>query len=196
MASATSIRIVCKGLSAHCGNRERGNDAMMTMCEILVRTKEAEALAEGDGSILFFGKLCAGTGHNIVASEAVMEGTLRTYCPATREKILAKLETIAAETAEKYGTSAAVAYSAYAPAVINPEEMTVQVQKLLPNVVTDMEPTRIAEDFSRYQEKVPGVLLWLGVGDTPSLHNSKFLVPKEILPLGVDVWVRLAEHKW
>ena len=89
-----------------------------------------------------------------------------------------------------------MAYSAYAPAVINPEEMTVQVQKLLPNVVTDMEPTRIAEDFSRYQEKIPGVLLWLGVGDTPSLHNSKFLVPKEILPLGVDAWVRLAEHKW
>lgn len=196
MASATNIRICCEGLSAHCGNRERGKDAMMTIAEILVRTKEAEALANGDGSILFFGKLCAGTGHNIVASNAVMEGTLRTYYPSTREKMLAKLESIVAETAEKYGTTAQVAYSAYAPSVINPEALTRQVQKLLPNAVNQMEPTRIAEDFSLYQEKVPGVLLWLGVGDTPSLHNSKFLVPKEILPLGVDAWVRLAEYKW
>lgn len=196
MASATNIQIRCHGLGAHCGNRERGKDAMMTMAEILVRSKEAEALANGDGSILFFGKLRAGTGHNIVAAEAEMDGTLRTYYPETREKVLAKLEQIAAETAAAYGTVVEITYSAYAPAVINPESLTLQVQKLLPNVVTEMEPTRIAEDFSQYQEVCPGVLLWLGVGDTPSLHNGKFLVPKEVLPLGVDAWVRLAEHKW
>ena len=196
MASVTNIRIVCKGISAHCGNREQGKDAMITMAQILTRTPEVELLAEDDGSILFFGKLHAGTGHNIVASNAVMEGTLRTYDPAVREKMLAKLESITAETAAAYGTEAEVTYSAYAPSVINPEGLTQQVQKILPNVVTQMESTRIAEDFSRYQEKVPGVLLWLGVGDTPSLHNSKFLVPEEILPIGTDVWMRLAEHTW
>ena len=196
MASATNICITCEGLSAHCGNRERGKDAMMTMAEILVRAKEVEAMALNDGSILFFGKLRAGTGHNIVASSSVMEGTLRTYYPHTREKMLAKLESIVAETGEKYGTAVEVTYSAYAPSVINPENLALQVQKVLPNAVTEMEPTRIAEDFSLYQEKVPGVLLWLGVGDTPSLHNSKFLVPKEVLPLGVDAWVHLAEYSW
>ena len=196
MASTTTIQICSRGLSAHCGNRERGKDALMTMAEILVRSREAEALADGDGSLLFFGKLRAGTSHNIVAAEAVMDGTLRTYYPKTREKVLAKLEEIAAQTAAAYGTEVEVIYRTYAPAVINHEALTRQVQQLLPNVVTEMEPTRIAEDFSRYQEIVPGVLLWLGVGDTPSLHNSKFLVPKEILPLGVDAWVRIAEHKW
>ena len=168
----------------------------MTMAEILVRSKEAESLADGDGSILFFGKLQAGTSHNIVAPEAVMDGTLRTYYPKTREKMLEKLEEIVAQTAAKYGTEAEVVHRTYAPAVINHETLTKQVQKLLPNVLTDMEPTRIAEDFSRYQEVAPGTLLWLGVGDTPSLHNSKFLIPKEILPLGVDAWVRLAEFPW
>jgi len=196
MASSTTIRIRVHGLGAHCGNRERGRDALMTIAQILARTHEAEALTNGDGSVLFFGKLQGGTGHNIVAAEAGMDGTLRTFYPETREKVLAKLEVIAAECAKANGTEAEVLYSAYSPAVINPEEMTLQVQKLLPNVVTEMEPTRIAEDFSRYQNVCPGVLLWLGVGDTPSLHNGKFLVPKEILPLGVDTWVRLANHTW
>ena len=196
MASATNIQIRCQGLGAHCGNRERGNDAMMTMAEILVRSKEVEALAEGDGSILFFGKLRAGTGHNIVAAEAEMDGTLRTFNPKNRELMLEKLETIADETAAKYGTEVSVTYSAYAPAVINPEEMTRQVQKLLPNVVTEIVPTRIGEDFSRFQEAVPGVLLWLGVGDTPSLHNGKYLTPQEVLPVGVDTWIRLAKFQW
>lgn len=196
MVSTTTIEIRVKGLGAHCGNREKGNDALMTMAQILVRSKEAEALAEGDGSILFFGMLHSGTSHNIVASDAFMKGTLRTYYPETREKVLAKLEEIAAKTAAEYKTQTEVNYSSFAPAVINPEELTQKVQQLLPNVVTEMAPTRIAEDFSRYQEKAPGVLMWLGVGDTPSLHNGKFLVPKEVLPVGVDSWIRLAMHKW
>ena len=196
MASTTTLQIRSRGLSAHCGNRERGKDALMTMAQILVRSKEAEALSDGDGSILVFGNLHAGTSHNIVASDAVMDGTLRTYYPETREKVLAKLEEIVAQSAAQYGTEAEVIYRTYAPAVINHEGLAKQVQKLLPNVITEMEPTRIAEDFSRYQEVAPGVLLWLGVGDTPSLHNSKFLVPKEVMPLGVDAWIRLAEHTW
>ena len=125
-----------------------------------------------------------------------MKGALRTYYPKTREKVLARLEEIAAQTASDYGTEAEVSYSSFAPAVINPEELAKQVQDLLPNAVTEIEPTCIAEDFSRYQEVAPGVLMWLGVGDAPSLHNGKFLVPKEVLPMGVDAWVRLAEHKW
>ena len=196
MASTTTIQIRCRGLGAHCGNRERGNDALMTMAQILVRSKEAESLSNGDGSILFFGMLQGGTSHNIVASDTFMKGTLRTYYPETRKKVLAKLEQIVAETAAEFQTEAEVIYSSEAPAVINPEGLTKQVQQLLPNVLTEMEPTRISEDFSRYQEKVPGVLLWLGVGDTASLHNGKYLTPKEVLPLGVDAWVRLAGHKW
>jgi amidohydrolase len=196
MASATNIQIRCRGLGAHCGNRERGKDAMMTMAEILVRSKEAEALADGDGSILFFGQLQSGTSHNIVASTAFMKGTLRTYYSKTREKVLAKLEEISMQTAKQNGTEVEVTYSNFAPAVINPEGLAKRVQALLPNAVTEIEPTRIAEDFSRYQEVAPGVLLWLGVGDTPSLHNGKFLVPKEILPIGVDAWVRLANNTW
>ena len=196
MASTTTIEIRVKGLGAHCGNREKGNDALMTAAQILARSKEAENLSNGDGSVLFFGMLHSGTSHNIVASDAFVKGTLRTYYPETREKVLAKLNEIVAETAAEYKTEADVTYSSFAPAVINPEELTKQVQNLLPNVVTEMEPTRIAEDFSRYQEKAPGVLMWLGVGDTPSLHNGKFLVPKEVMPIGVDSWIRLAMYKW
>ena len=196
MASTTTIQIRCRGLGAHCGKRELGNDALMTMAQILVRSKEAEALSNGDGSILFFGKLQAGTSHNIVASDAVMNGTLRTYYPQTRERVLAKLGEIADETAAEYKTEVEVTYSSFAPAVINPEELTKRVQALLPNVVTEIEPTRIAEDFSRYQEVASGVLMWLGVGDTPSLHNGKFLPPLDVLPVGVATWLKLAEHKW
>lgn len=196
MASSTTIRIICRGVGAHCGKREQGRDALMTMARLLARTPEAEALSEGDGTVLFFGSLHSGTAHNVVSSEAVMDGTLRTYYPETRKKILAKLESLAAACAEACGTEIEVIYRAYAPAVINDESLAVQAQSLLPDAITQMEPTRISEDFSVYQQKCPGVLMWLGVGDTASLHNGNFLVPKEVLAVGVNGWVRLANHKW
>ena len=149
MVSTTTIEIRVKGLGAHCGNREKGNDALMTAAQILARSKEAEDLSNGDGSVLFFGMLHSGTSHNIVASDAFMKGTLRTYYPETRERVLAKLEEIVAQTAAEYKTEAEVTYSCFAPAVINPEELTQQLQMLLPDVVTEIEPTRVAEDFSR-----------------------------------------------
>lgn len=196
MASSTTIRILCHGTGAHCGKREQGADALLTAAEIVTRFPEAEVLAGGDGSVLFCGKLQAGTAHNVVASEAELHGTLRTYSTENRAAVLEKLEDIATQCAQKNGTSAEVICSAYAPAVINPEPLAAQVQKLLPNVLKDMQPTLIAEDFARYQQVAPGVLLWLGVGDTPSLHNGKFLVPEDVLPVGVDAWVRLSQYPW
>ena len=196
MASSTTMRITCRGVGAHCGKREQGKDAMMTMARLLVRTPEAESLSGGDGTVLFFGSFHSGTAHNIVASEAVIDGTLRTYYPETRQKILAKLESLADACAKEYGTEVDVVYRAYAPAVINDDALATQVQELLPDVISEMEPTRISEDFSLYQQECPGVLMWLGVGNTPSLHNGRFLVPNEVMPVGVDAWLRLAKHTW
>ena len=196
MASSTTIQIRCRGRSAHCGSRERGADTLLTAAQIAVRYPEAEALAGGDGSLLFFGKLQAGTAHNIVASDAQMNGTLRTFSDESRQKILSELERIAVQAATDHGTEAEVVYSAYSPAVNNAPELATQVQKLLPEAIADWKPALQAEDFARYQQVCPGMLLWLGVGDTPPLHNSKFLVPEDVLPVGMEAWLKLAQHKW
>lgn len=196
MASSTTIQIQCHGRSAHCGSRERGADALQTAAQIATRFPEAEALAGGDGSVLFCGRLYAGTAHNIVAAEAELKGTLRTFSPESRQQILSKLESIAQQAAADYGTIAEVTYSAYSPAVNNAPALAKQVQKLLPQAIVDWKMALQAEDFARYQQVCPGMLLWLGVGDTPPLHNSKFLVPEEVLPVGRDTWMKLAQHKW
>ena len=125
-----------------------------------------------------------------------MVGTLRSYSEESREKVISKLEEIAREAAAEYGTEAKVSAFAYNPAVINPEELAQKVQNLLPDAITQYDASLAAEDFARYQKKVPGMFLWLGVGDTEALHNGKFIVPEDVLPVGVDTWREIANHKW
>ena len=196
MASSTRIQVVCTGKNAHCSKRYEGADALLTAAKIATRFHEAEAMANGDGTVLFVGKLHSGNAHNIVSAEAEMVGTLRSYSEESRELVLKKLDEIVQESAAEYGTEAKLNAFAYNPAVINHEELSGKVQKLLPGAILDYAPSLAAEDFSRYQHKVPGVFLWLGVGDTAALHNGKFVVPDEVLPIGVDTWMKIANHKW
>ena len=196
MASSTRIQINCIGKNAHCSKRYEGADALLTAARIATRFHEAEAMAGNDGTVLFCGKLHSGNAHNIVSAEAEMVGTLRSYSEQSRERVLNKLEQIVQESAAEYGTEAKLSAFAYNPAVINHNELAEKVQKLLPEAIASFEPSLAAEDFSRYQHEVPGVFLWLGVGDTEALHNGKFIVPDEVLPVGVETWVKIANHKW
>lgn len=196
MASSTRIQVVCTGKNAHCSKRHEGADALLTAAKIATRFHEAEAMANGDGTVLFVGKLHSGNAHNIVSAEAEMVGTLRSYSEESRERVLKKLDEIVQESAAEYGTEAVLNAFAYNPAVINHEALAKKVQQLLPDAISEFAPSLAAEDFSRYQHEVPGVFLWLGVGDTEALHNGKFIVPDEVLPVGVETWLKLANHKW
>ena len=196
MASSTRIQVNCIGKNAHCSKRHEGADALLTAAKIATRFHEAEAMAQNDGTVLFCGKLHSGAAHNIVSAEAEMLGTLRSYSEESRERVLNKLEQIVQESAAEYGSQAKLSAFAYNPAVINNEALARKVQQLLPEAISEYAPSLASEDFSRYQHQVPGVFLWLGVGDTAALHNGKFVVPDEVLPIGVDTWCRIAQHCW
>ena len=196
MASSTRIQVNCIGKNAHCSKRQEGADALLTAAKIATRFHEAEAMANGDGTVLFVGKLHSGAAHNIVSAEAEMVGTLRSYSEESRERVLNKLEEIVQESAAEYGSQAKLSAFAYNPAVINNDTLAKKVQQLLPEAISEYSPSLAAEDFARYQHQVPGVFLWLGVGDSAALHNGKFFVPQEVLPIGVEAWLKLANHKW
>ena len=56
--------------------------------------------------------------------------------------------------------------------------------------------TLAGEDFAYFGEYAPSCMIWLGIGDTPPLHNEKFFVPEEVLPIGVELWNKIATYDW
>lgn len=196
MASGDVYRIYCHGKSVHCAQRHTGKDALQAALQIANALPEIEALGKDDGTLLFCGNLQGGTTHNIVPNEASLWGTLRTYSSERRIQLKKILE----DTVEKIGNDLRIEtdlqWEGSCPVIENNDALLEKLQQLFPALDTKAEPTLAAEDFAYYQEHCPGVMLWLGIGDTSPLHSKSFVVPQEVLPIGVESWIKIACHSW
>ncbi len=195
MASSDVFRIEIGGESVHCAQRQHGADALRTAVSIAAALPAIEQTA-GDDTILFCGSIHSGSSHNVVPDEASLYGTLRTYSPLVRRDIKAQLERTVADTAAAYGTTATVRWDGGCPAVHNSSALIRRLRVLEPSLSDNAAPTMAAEDFACYLEHADGVMLWLGIGDTPPLHNESFYVPEDILPRGVALWETIASADW
>lgn len=51
-----------------------------------------------------------------------------------------------------------------------------------------------SEDFAFMLQERPGSYIMLGNGETPMVHNPKYIFDQEILPIGASLWVALCEE--
>lgn len=138
--------------------------------------------------------MTSGTVRNAVSGKTVLEGSLRTYREETYHFCKERLEAIGADIAAETGCGVEVYLNEGYPAVWNNEELYETVRAALgadaPAVLD--APVLAAEDFSFYQQAVPGVFFFLGVGQTPELHAPDFCFDDEqILPEGVEFLKKL-----
>ncbi len=193
MASGDLLRINCYGKSAHCSKREKGSDALMTAIEIASKFDEIEK-SVNDELILFCGSLHGGSSHNIVVNEAYIRGALRTFSEETRSNILNKIKHEIKKIGEKFNVQTELILESQSPVVINDETIVKQIFDIFPDAYCLDAPTYAAEDFSYYLQHCKGAELWLGLGESVPLHDNRFYVPEEILPYGVNAWIKIANN--
>ena len=193
MAKACEVDIEITGRSAHIGKASEGLDALDTGVQIYTRVRELEkALPEEIYRILNFGFFQSGTVRNAISPKTVLQGSMRSYQPEIHDYLQTGLERIVREACEKTGCTAKVHITQGTPAVMNPPELVDAVSRPLP-VALLKEPSLTAEDFSEYQQRVPGVFFFLGVGDGPALHSVNFDFDESVLEKGADFFEELAE---
>lgn len=194
MAKACEVDIEITGRSAHIGKAYEGLDALDAGAQIYTRARELEkALSADVYRILNFGFFQSGTVRNAISSKTVLQGSLRSYQPEIHDYLQTGLERIVREACEKTGCTAKVHITKGTPAVMNPPELVDRVCKLLP-VELLPEPSLTAEDFSEYQQRVPGVFFFLGLGEGPALHSVNFDFDEAVLEKGADFFEELAER--
>jgi amidohydrolase len=172
MAAADFFRVTVYGRGGHASTPQQGPDAIVIASEIVsgLQTLVSRVRAPFDPVVVSVGSFHGGTRHNILPSEVVLEGTVRTLNAGTRELMEATLKRKVRAIAAGHGARARVLYRRGYPALVNPEEPTRVVAEGLcvelgrANVTEVDHPLMGAEDFSRYLERVPGTFLRLGVG--------------------------------
>ncbi|MCD7859781.1 MAG: amidohydrolase [Firmicutes bacterium] len=193
MCRSCEVTLEVTGRSAHVAKAEEGLDALAAAAQWYTAAMQLAAqIPEEDFHLLKFGRFTAGTVRNALAGSARVEGTLRAVQEETFRQLRAQLDALTAEVAAGSGCALKLACSEGYPAVSNDAALLARVEKIAP-VARLAQPTRITEDFSWYQQSVPGVFFFLGCGPASALHSDDFDFDESVLAAGVRLWCLLAE---
>ncbi len=150
-------------------------------------------------SVVTVGSFHAGTTFNVIAEEADLCGTTRTFDKSVWASWSGRMEKIIRGVCDSMGAEYELRYSQGYPPTVNDEGMAEVVRKCAVQTVGEEqvivpERTMGGEDMSFFLERSKGCYFFLGVGKEggSSLHNPKFTFSEEVLPLGVETYCRVA----
>jgi hippurate hydrolase len=153
----------------------------------------------------------AGSADNVIPTEAIMRGTVRTFTLETLDLIEKRMGEIITHSASAMGATADFSFiRSYPPTINDANEAAfcAQVIKSIvgaENVDDHVTPTMGAEDFAYMLQAVPGCYVWIGNGSGTHrdaghglgpcmLHNGSYDFNDELLPLGATYWAKLAQE--
>ncbi len=186
MSHSCGVKAEFTGNSVHIASWQKGVDALMPCCAFCLRAEK-----ETPG-LLKFGKIHGGSAENILCGRVTVWGSLRSLEDAGISQAKSVLRKLCKEVAETYGCQGDVSFRMGYPGVANDSDLLQRVENIYP-VSGFSEPLFTAEDFSFYQQQVPGVYFLLGIGNTPPLHSNHFSFPTDVLPKGAAFFFHLAQ---
>ena len=207
MASADRFSIKITGKGAHGARPWASVDPVVTAAEIIVALQtivSRQVDLTQDAAVVTVGTMQAGVRYNVIPPDATLSGTIRAFSPKTQEQIWAAIKRLAGGMAAANGASAEVTIEPYVPVTYNDPTLTARMLPTLQRVagaphVVEIKAVTGAEDFACYQEKVPGVFVFLGgmaPGSDPATvadhHTAGFRVDESAFPLGVQTLATLA----
>lgn len=207
MAAADGLQINIVGEQTHGSSPWLGVDPIYVAAQVATAIQGIPArhldITKGP-AVITIGSIHGGVRGNIIPQEVEMQGTIRTFDVGVREELHAKLRSTVESIAEANGATATVTIEGYAPVTGNHPEL---LRKMMPTLswaagAENVNEGRLitgAEDFSFFQERIPGLFLMLGindpntpVSDRPSNHSPYFIADERALIVGVRTLVGFA----
>ena len=205
MASVERFVINVRGKQTHGSQPWSGVDPILISAKIIdglqtIISREAELTNEA--AVITVGKITSGTRFNIIPESSEMIGTVRTLDPKMREMIEKRMKDMVEGIAKAYGGEASIIFQNNTSITYNDEALTAQILPSLQTVAGEenviiMKATTGGEDFSFFQEKVPGVYFFLGgmtAGNSESFphHTPDFMIDESGLLLGVKAFTQIS----
>jgi amidohydrolase len=155
-------------------------------------------------AVLTVGSFHGGDAFNVIPDRVDLKGTIRTYDPQVREKVLQRARQVIDSVAAAYEASADFEVESVAPALVNDAKAVEAVCEAAETVlgsqaVTSGERTMGSEDAAYFTQEVPGCYFFLGSAnperglDAPH-HNPRFDFDEDALPTGVAVMTEAILH--
>lgn len=207
MAASQRFVINVKGKQAHGSTPWQSVDPIVTSAQIInglqtLISRESELTEEG--AVISVGSIHSGIRFNIIPESLEMIGTIRTLDKDMKELIRKRMQEMVPAIAQAYRAEATVTIQDGADITFNNEALT---EKMIPTLervagnenVYEINAITGAEDFSYFQNEVPGLFFFLGgtpldmkESEAPSHHTPSFIVDDASMKLGVKALSNLA----
>lgn len=202
MAATDQFTIHVEGLGGHAANPAACIDTTLVSSHLVVAlqsivSRNTDPLENVVVSVTSFET--ESKAYNVIPQRVEIRGTVRTLTPEARDMSEAAVVRIAENTAAAYGASAKVVYERGYPVTKNHEVQTAFAVGIARQIVGDamvneeIDPVMGGEDFSYMLESRPGAFVFVGNGDTATLHHPDYDFNDDLIPVGCSYWAKLVE---
>lgn len=206
MAAVNSMRIDIKGKQAHGSAPWDGVDPVVTAAQIInnLQTIVSRNMKITEApAVITIGAIHGGVRYNIIPEDLYMLGTIRTLNADMRTQILQRIREVATKTAEANNAEIEVWIDEGYPVTFNEPTLYNQMLPTLQRAagadnVEIIKPITGAEDFSFFQEQVPGLYFFVGgcppdrdPGKVAGHHTPDFYVDDSGMQLGMKAMMGL-----
>ncbi|MFZ2989842.1 M20 aminoacylase family protein [Ideonella sp.] len=216
MASSNEFRITITGKGSHAALPHNGIDPVPVACQMVqaFQTIVTRNKKPTDAAVISVTMIHAGEATNVVPDTCEIRGTVRTFTHEVLDLIERRMGEISQHTAAAFGATAAFQFHRNYPPTINHDREVDFLREVMrevagPDQTLDFDPTMGAEDFSFFLQHKPGAYFMIGNGDGAhraeyaghdhslgpcTLHNPNYDFNDRLIPIGGQLWVRLAER--
>lgn len=204
MASADMFKIQVTGKGGHGAAPHQCVDAAVVSAAIVnnLQSIVSREISPVDPAVVTVGRMDVGTRWNVVAENAILEGTSRCFSDEVWEKLPGIIGRIAEDTAKAYRAEATVENTRLVPPTNNNSQMAELIKEASKKIIAEdapvaSPPTMGGEDFAFFMREVPGAVALLGVGSQacgavwPN-HSGNFCVDESMLIKGAMLYVQVA----
>lgn len=208
LAGVNDMKIIIKGKPSHGAYPWFSVDPIVVSAEIInnLQTVVSRNLnVTENAGVVTIGAINGGNRGNVIPDQVEMLGTIRSLSRDDEKMMIERVRQIITKTAEANGATAEIylPYTSHYPVTFNDVALT---EKMLPSLrksagdsnVVLKPATTGAEDFSFYQEKAPGLFIFLGgmpkgedPKDAPAHHTPNFYIDESGFKLGVEAMANL-----
>ena len=201
MAAVDFFDITIRGGGGHAAMPHLTQDPLVAACGLVnsLQTIVSRNVDPNDAVVLSITSIQAGAAYNVIPSEVKLKGTLRYFSRDAYKLIQQRINAHIQSLRTVYGFELEFIIHTAAPATINdPDqaELSAQAAEIASaqtgRVLRNQTPSLGAEDFSYMLNVKPGSYIWLGNGDTSSLHAPDYDFNDDALIYGVNYWVEMA----
>jgi len=208
MAGSDFFRIAVTGRQSHGSRPWAGVDPIVAAAQIVMAAQTIVSRnldLTSAPAVVTIGAISGGVRHNIIAANVEMLGTIRTFSPADRERVIKRLGEIVRDVAAANGASAELEMMpAPNPVLVNDPALTGRAvdslkRALGADAVKTSSLLTVAEDFAYVAQSVPSVFWWVGVtpptqdpATAPDNHSELFYLDEAGLLVGLRSLLHVA----